>query len=176
MVDGKKKNQFWRLNVVDLTRWMGKEREMGDRECLPSIKPALKCENGWNLCSQVMLQAALFPLVKKKKKNYSALVTYLTICVYTEGVYTHFYHSIGFFLLKFHLGFFPWEGWGREGSNFSNFHWQSMPAWDVLCVLCLSVCLLWGPNTITDVWWCPLSATQDTLSPCVQTPFKGKLE
>lgn len=113
---------------------------------------------------------------KKKKKNYFALVTYLTICVYTEGVYTHFYHSIGFFLLKFRLGFFPWEGWGREGSNFSNFHWQSMPAWDVLCVLCLSVCLLWGPNTITDVWWCPLSATQDTLSPCVQTPFKGKLE
>lgn len=35
---------------------------------------------------------------------------YLTRGVYTEGVYTCFYHSIGFFLLKFGLGFFPSEG------------------------------------------------------------------
>lgn len=56
-----------------------------------------------------MLQAVLFPLVKKKK-NCSALAMYLTGGVYTEGVYTHFYHSIEFFLLKFGFGFFPSEG------------------------------------------------------------------
>lgn len=47
-----------------------------------------------------------------------------------------------------------------------------MSVWE--CAVCpVSVCLLWGPNTITNVWWCPPSATQDTLS-TPQTPFGEK--
>lgn len=64
---GRRRNNFWRLNVAGLTKqtvkeaWLeavgtvsARERETWKRRYLPNIDLELKSENGRNLCTQVI--------------------------------------------------------------------------------------------------------------------------